>query len=438
MKQIVSSKEKYQQNRLVGLGQAAPSSCDDNSGIEHVAKCAFQNIPVIEYTTWTVPLPLSDSQLEATFGEQINVLTPGTPQGVASVDSSFASGYNGILQTDMLVVGFGVHCFGEPMSFSTIGNAIPSASSGATPPVSPDVFTQNDLVNGALGPTAGINPATLEWGMADWQALWHLANAYQFRWIFQQRHALVQEMVADVAYFGPYAEGVGMGTSEVPIQQYVAQVNGQYSGLGATARFQPVNFRRIGSVQNSVTGTTFTGNTAVMHPTRDYDTAPVSWGGLRNQGTTGQQIPFRRLGRPVLLEKGIPIGMQLNATDSYHYDQMLRYMSISENSTSGQNQVAVVQIDASYAGLSASVGGVTGHTALELTLDSGGNFYSPQQVQTNRSIFKGGVMKLAILVKGFEVWGEWKKYFASNKIAKQFIDMPSITGSVSGVSLAAR
>jgi len=433
----IANRERYQQNRLVGLGLAAPGDCNDNSGIEQVAKCAFPNIPVIEYTTWTVPLPLSDTQLQETFGEQINVLSPGTQPGVASVDTSFASGYNGILQTDMLVVGFGIHCFGEPMAFTTIGNAIPSAATGATPPVSPDVFTQNDLNNGALGITAGVNPATLEWGFADWNALWHLANAYQFRWIFQQRHALVQEMVADVAHFGPYAEGVGMGTSEAPIQQYVAQVNGQYAGLAATSRFAPVNFRRIGSVSNSVTATTFTGNVGVFHPTRDYDTAPMSWGGLRNQGTTGQH-PFRRLARPVLLEKGIPIGMQLQATDSYHYEQMLRYMSISENSTSGANQVANVQIDGSYSGLSLQVGGATGHTALELTLDAGGNYYAPQQVQTNRSIFKGGTMKLAILIKGFEVWGQWKKYFATNKTAQQFIDMPSVTGSVSGVTLAAR
>lgn len=429
MKSLMSKERMQDQNRLVGLGQPPPSDCNDNTGIESVAKCAMPNISVVEYTTWTIATPMLDTALGATLGEQVNIMTPSTPQGVASVDSSFAAGYNGILQTDMLVVGFGVHIFGEPMTFTTIGNAIPAATGPTAPPVSPDVWTQNDLANGALGPTSGINPATLQWGFDTWNAIWHLANAYQFRWIFQQRHALVQEMVADVCYFGPHAEGVGMGTSEAPVMEYVSRVNGQYAGLNASQRFAPVNFRRIGSVQNSVTGTVLPGNVAVMHPTSDYQTAPMSWGGIRNQGTTGQQHPFRRLAKPVLLQAGIPTGMQLNAQDSYHYEQMLQYLSISDNINSQQNQVANVQIDANYSGLSTQVGGATGHTALELTLDSGGNFYSPQQVQTNRSIFKGGTIKLAILIKGFEVWGKWKHYFANNKVARQFIDCPSLMSS---------
>ena len=260
---------------------------------------------------------------------------------------------------------------------------------------------------------------------------WHLVNGYQFNWVFQQRHYLIQEMACDVAYFGPYAEGVGMGTSEASIAQYVAQINSQYTALGATGRFLPISYRRVGSVNNGSTGNTFTGtNVGIFHPTRDFDLSPMSWGGLRNQGTTGHQVPFRKLARPVLLEKGIPIGMNLRATDEYHQTQMQRYMSISEGS--GNNNVASVQIDATYAGYSLQVGGATGKTALELTADSGGNQFSPQQVQTNRALYKGGVMKLAILIKGFEVWGNWKKYFMDNASASKFVDMPTLTGALSG------
>ncbi len=32
--------------------------------------------------------------------------------------------------------------------------------------------------------------------------------------VFQQRHLLVNELAADVSYFGPYADGIGMGTSD--------------------------------------------------------------------------------------------------------------------------------------------------------------------------------------------------------------------------------
>jgi len=56
-------------------------------------------------------------------------------------------------------------------------------------------------------------------------------------------------------------------------------------------------------------------------------------------------------------------------------------------------------------------------------------------VQSNRALYKGGTLKLAILIKGFEVWGPWKKYFASNAPAlTQYVDVPSITGQVSGLA----
>jgi hypothetical protein len=413
--------------RMIGLGRppsgaVGVSGCDKS--FEDTAKCAFSQVPVIEYVTWTVPLPLTDEQLQQTFGDEIDVLqNPKSVSGVASVDSSFV--VNGILQTDMFVVGFGIHVFGEPMSFSQIGNSIPAASVASSPPVSPDVFTANDLAHGALGPTSGISPAQLEWGFADWHAMWHLVNAYQFNWRFMQRHYLIQELAADVSYFGPYAEGVGMGTSDATIQQYVAQVNKNYTtNLGSTAAFEPITHRRLGSVNTGPTGYS-AGNIGVFHPTRDFDLVPVSWGGLRNQGTTGVQTPFRRLNRPVLLERGIPIGMTLNVQDAYHQAQMLQYMSITQN---GTTTPANIQMGANYSGVTAAGTGTTGGVGLELTLDTGGNQFAAQQVNTDRVLYKGGTMKLAILIKGFEVWGPWTKYFGSTnnqQSLSQWMDMPT-------------
>jgi len=413
--------------RMIGLG-ASPS----NETFMSLSKCSFQQVPVIEYVTWTVPLPLSDDQIESTFGNEIDVLqNPKAVSGVASVDSSFV--VNGILQTDMFVIGFGIHAFGEPMSFSQIGNSVASAGTQTAPLVSPDVFSANDALNGALsgvlGVTAGIEPAQMEWGFADWQAMWHLVNAYQFQWKFQQRHLLINELAADVSYFGPYAEGQGMGTSDASVQQYVRQINDQYAGLGASSRFLPVSHRRVGSVNAGGTGATIAANTGVFHPTRDYDLAPVSWGGIRNQGSGGCCMPFRKLNKPVLLERGIPIGMILVAQDSYHQEQMQRYLSISEGADT--NQVANILVDQNINGYSVA----TGNAGLELTLDTGGNQFANESVQTNRALYKGGTLKLAILIKGFEVWGPWKKYFASNAPAlTQYVDVPSITGQVSGLA----
>jgi hypothetical protein len=81
-------------------------------------------------------------------------------------------------------------------------------------------------------------------------------------------------------------------------------------------------------------------------------------------------------------------------------------MSISENQ-SGAN-LATITIDANLTGLSTAPGAVA--VMPELTLDQGANQFSGQQVTTSRVLMKGGCIKFAILIKGFEVWGPWKQY----------------------------
>ena len=363
----------------------------------------FTQIPVIEYTTWTVETPLADSTIDALFGSEIDILAqPKGVPGIAAVDSTFYT--NGILQTDIFVAGFGVHIFAEPQSFEAVGNALTPAPASATATVvSSDVYTLNDVAATVLGVPSGaaISPATLEWGHADWQAGYHLANAFQFQWQMFQRYEVIKELVADVAYFGPYAEAVAAGTSEVDVQQYARRVNNRYRALNAGSTFYPVNARRIGSVNGAVLSYPI-GNKGVFHPTRDYDLAPVTNGGLRVQGGAGCCQPFRKIPKPVLVEKGIPIGMKLQVQDQYHYNEMVKYLSVSEGS--GSNLAAVEFVDAFDSGTSAA------SAMPELTLDQGANAYSNQQVTTSRVKFKGGVFKLAILIKGVEVWGDWANF----------------------------
>jgi len=382
--------------RLIGLGQNPSSDM-----AEAVLQIGFTQVPVIEYVTWTVNLPLLDTEIGATFGDEIDVLqNPKSVIGVDAVDSSFV--INGILQTDMLVMGFGLHAFGEPQSFTTIGNAVPASAAPTAPPVSPDVFTANDLANGSLGPVSGIDPAIMEWGVADWEAMWHLLNAYQFQWRMQQRYLLINELAADVSYFGPYAEAEAAGTSEKAVQPFARRVNDRYRAKGSGQIFEPVNFRRVGSL----TALPAPPNHGVFHATRDFDLAPVTWGGLRGQGGAACCSPFRKLIKPVLLERGIPIGMLLNVQDGFHQREMQRWMSISEGQGGLSGNLA---FDGLVNGVT-NVGGA--NTGLELTLDVAPTVQT-QQTQTNRTMFKGGTFKLAFLIKGFEIWGPWKQFIAS-------------------------
>ena len=71
-------------SRSFGLG-ATPT---DTGAMDAAFGCPFTQVPVLEYVTLTVPLPLSDTAVTATFGDTINVLNVGqsAPPGVASVD----------------------------------------------------------------------------------------------------------------------------------------------------------------------------------------------------------------------------------------------------------------------------------------------------------------------------------------------------------------
>jgi hypothetical protein len=401
-----------------GLG-AAPGTL---GAAEKCLRCSFGNIPVIEEVIWTIPLPLTSEEAQATFGDTVNLLSGSSSvPGVQSIDSTFL--INGILQTDILAQGVGVHVFCEPMSFSTIGNAFSApATLGTASPPSPDVYTLNDVVNGAfgnLGTNATVeNPAALEWGADVWRAGWNFINAYQFQWKTSQRELVLNESAADISFFGSFADALASGTSEVPVIEYVATLNATYRSKGSATIFLPVNFRRVGSVTNTVG----TANVGVFHPTRDFDLAPVTWGGLRWQGYGCKGQMYRPIESPCFIERGIPIGMIFVAQDAVHQASMLEALTIT-NDPLGTN----IAVDTNLPALTAAGPGgslaiatafstaltANGTAMLEQTLDPT-PAYASQSVNSSREIFKGGVLKLAIKIKGWEMPGGWKAYCQSN------------------------
>jgi hypothetical protein len=282
-------------------------------------------------------------------------------------------------------------------------------------PPSPDVFTANDLVNGALGTAIASGdqimvPAALEFGVDVWRAGWNFINAYQFQWKTSQRELVLNELAADVSYFGSFADAEASGTSEVAIIEFVAAVNATYRSKGSATIFLPVNFRRVGSVTAAAPGAV---NTGVFHPTRDFDLAPVTWGGLRWQGYGCRGQMYRPIESPCFLERGIPIGMLFVVQDAVHQALMLQAVTIN-NEPLGTN----ISPDENVILLTSS----SASTMLEQTLDATPTL-TPQQVGTDRQIFKGGILKLAIKIKGWEMPGGWKAYCSSN--------MPAIVSTAS-------
>lgn len=388
-----------------GLGQA-PSP----GAAKECLRCSFGNVPVIEEVVWTIPLPLTVEEATATFGDTVNLLSGSSSvPGVASIDSTFL--INGILQTDILTQGVGVHIFCEPMSFSTIGNAWVAPPTPVAPPPSPDVWTLNDITYGSLSTLATEDsyfPATLEWGADVWRAGWNFINAYQFQWRTSQRELVLNELAADISYFGSFADAEAAGTSEVPIAEFVATVNATYRSKNSATIFLPVNFRRVGSVSTESHTYPDPDNFGIFHPTRDFDLAPVTWGGLRWQGYGCRGQMYRPVESPCFLERGIPIGMQFVVQDAVHQANMLEALTI-DNEPFGTNVLPDVNVTAGPTEPGANV-------MLEQTLDTTPQLV-PQQVYVGNQVFKGGILKLAIKLKGWEMPGGWKAYCQQNNIA---------------------
>ena len=405
-----------------GLGESPNSGTLSEAAAQKCLRCSFGNIPVIEEVIWTIPLPLTVDEALATFGDTVNLLSGSSSvPGVQSIDSTFL--INGILQTDILAQGVGVHVFCEPMSFSTIGNAFTAPNTLTVPIPSPDVYTSNDIVNGALGVGTSsllgtnVNPAVFEWGADVWRAGWNFINAYQFQWKTSQRELVLNESAADISYFGSFADAMASGTSEVPVIEYVATVNATYRSKGSGTIFLPVNFRRVGSVSTTfVIGGTTTGgfNCGIFHPTRDFDLAPVTWGGLRWQGYGCRGQMYRPIESPCFIERGIPIGMIFVAQDAVHQASMMEALTIT-NEPLGTNIPLDVNLSAQslVATPPGGPGTINQNVMLEQTLDATPVLVS-QQVNVTREVFKGGVLKLAIKIKGWEMPGGWKAYCQTN------------------------
>jgi hypothetical protein len=375
-----------------GLGQS-PTNTPNDPNANKCLSCGFGNVPVTEEVVWTIVMPMTHANVQQTFGDVINLFNPsGNTAGVCSIDSTFL--INGILQTDLYCTGIGVHVLVEPLTFTAIGNGWTApAQAGASPP-SPDDFTANDLANGALGGvTSGITPAYLSWGNDAWDAGWNFINAYQLQFKTNQRELMINEMLADVSYFCSFGDVNGAGTSEVAVIEYAAQVNETYRALGSTTIFLPANFRRYGSV-----GTT--PNLGLFHSTRDYDFAPVTHGGIKYQGQMNGGGMYRKIEKPCYFERGIPIGATFAVVDPCHQARFQAAMSI-DSYTGSQN----LQPDVNVTGftLTASTG------PLEQTLDTS-PVNLPQSQSVVRQCYKGGIYKVGVKLKGWEMPGAWKEW----------------------------
>lgn len=372
------------------------------------------NMDVIEQVRWTMAGPQTDESVTANFGAEIDLFGSGkSPTGIDFVETTMAQ--TGQTQVNFIACYVGFHMEPEPLCWTARGNAATTPTSGVAKPPSPDVFTQNDLFNGAIGsafsgstPAQTFLPAVLRWGWWANYVCWHLARAYNYRWKIGQHVNIMDEQLRHTAYMPPNAQEGSASSSEVDIITFVRNANTRYDSLGSALDFLPVDFLRIGSTTVSAT------NYGVFVPTRDFEIVPATYGGMDLRSMLRGNSEFRKLCVPYVIPRGVPIGIFLQECDTVQGDNMRQFLSITQG-IGGAIPPSLTPDTNWNAGPTA---GGSGNVMLERTLD-GTNV--PQQMLAQRVIFQGGDLKLTLPIRGFEVSQDWYNQLSANADVRQAV-----------------
>lgn len=411
------------QRKIVGFG-SLPDTAKINAAatmreglgsimdaIQQSANCPVWNMDVIEQVRWNLQGPLADQTVEQNFGTEIDLFGSGkSVPGVDFVETTMAQ--TGQTQTYMITCYLGFHLEPEPMCFTVQGNAWTHPVTGATQPPSPDVFTQNDRANGALGAaiaagTQVMLPAVFEWGWWANYVAWHMARGYNLRWKIGQHTNIMDEVLRHSAYMPPSAQDGSASSSEVDIIEFVARLNRRYEQLGSALDFLKINRLRVGSTGAAP-------NVGSFKPDRSLELVGATYGGMDLRSLLKGNSEFRKLALPYVIKPGVPIGLFLQENDPIQGAIMRDYLSITQGQ--GGSTPPLVTDAGNINAVPDGTG--AGSVALERTLDG---LNVPQQVDAERAIFKGGELKMSMLIKGFEVTEDWYNVMASNPTIRDVV-----------------
>jgi hypothetical protein len=364
------------------------------------------NMDVIEQVRWTMSGPQTDESVEANFGAEIDLFGAGkSPQGIDYVETTMAQ--TGQTQTHFVACYIGFHMEPEPLCFTARGNASTHPTSAVAKPPSPDVFTQNDRANGALGAAVEAGsvtylPAVLRWGWWANYVCWHMARAYNLRWKVGQHVNIMDEQLRHTAYMPPSAQEGSASNSQVDLVTFVSNLNQRYDSLGSALDFLPVDFIRVGSDAVGAGG----GNCGLFMPTRDFEILDATYGGMDLRSMLKGNSEMRKLCIPYVIAPGVPIGLFLQECDTVQGNNMRQFLSITQG-LGGAIPPSLVP-DANYIAEPTQTGT---YEMLERTL-AGANV--AQQVDAERVVFEGGDLKLTLPIRGFEVSADWYNQLSSN------------------------
>jgi hypothetical protein len=392
----------------IGLGMP-PEQFGSNAGMALADQCSPQSrIVVVEDARWRIDLPISDASM-GTFGDRFSPwLTPDgqPPPGVTTATNTLAT--PGIFAQDMIIRGVSVRVLVEPEA-RLIRGGLFNPGGAASQPGQPDVASQSDIANGALGLAAGQSaptPAELLWGMATWKVAYALENAYELVLSKSHQDRLIQEPLTAIARIEPFAEAEAAGLVYGSNQDRIAILNARLTNLGQPTQFLPTNFKRLGvaTVAGAPVG--------VFTPSREEDASQTMFGGIGVTQNLLQTDPFL-FTHPIFWPAGHPCNLQFQVNDQAYQAEMQRWLSVTGGIAGNPGN----DLNLPYSivpGLSGPAPTTPGSPAmLEQSLDLLPVLYS-QQVQTNRAILKGGTMVIELGIIGFRVGSPgWRKHVAS-------------------------
>jgi len=424
----VSLGEKGNPRRKLGFGAPPIQRGMDPSGPEvrrFIGRVAqdLRNpsyyLPVVESVTVHFGGPLTPAQVNTTLGAYIDPFTmlPGSPPpGALSVDSTFVE--PGKTQTWNLICGISWTLEPDPILFTAKGNAWTKQNVGARMPVSPDMYTLNDMVNlssstnslalTSTAPAQQFLPAWLDWGKWTELAMYYMVRAYNLEWKMGSNHFLINQSLRNIAYMPTNAQDGSASASEEDVQVYVNRTNQYYvNNLGSLFTFLPIDRVRVGSFTGS--GGSPGNNIGVYRPSRAYETVGATYGGMGLRNFLRGNGEIVKLSTPYLMAPGVPIGLRAHVSNTDDQLLMQRYF----DATQGQGGLgpAIITPDVNVQGgvntagtsdTTFSAAGVAAFSGVELTLDASPTAVS-QQVPTARAYYKGGPWKIRLAIRGWEL-----------------------------------
>jgi hypothetical protein len=358
----------------------------------------YWNMDVIEQVRWTMAGPQVDESITANFGSEIDLFGSGkSPFGIDFVETTMAQ--TGQTQTHFVACYVGFHMEPEPLCFTARGNAATHPIASVAKPPSPDVFTENDILNGALGAAFASGaqimlPAVMRWGWWANYVCWHMARAYNYRWKIGQHINIMDEQLRHTAYMPPSAQEGSASSSQVDLITFVSNLNRRYDSLGSSLNFLPVDFLRVGS--DAVAGA----NVGRFAPTRDFEILDATYGGMDLRSMLKGNSEMRKLCVPYVIAPGVPIGIILQECDTVQGDAMRQFLSITQG-LGGAIPPALTPDSNWTAGFTSTN---ASPVMLERTL-AGTDV--AQSVNSQRVIMEGGELKLTLPIRGFEVSRDW-------------------------------